>query len=349
MKHTYIFTYILLLSCLNLLAQTTDFVTGLSGVQGMALNGNDLYVVELGKNKIVKIDLTADTPKAIDVITGLSGPRQLYFNGNDLYISEYSGNKISKINIRDTPPMAMDVVTGLSGPQGMALNGNDLFIAESNGNKISKIDITDSPPTATDVVTDLFSPRQLVLNGDDLYIAEYLGNKISKIDISAASPSATEVLWAGAPTFILLHENEIYIAEEAARDIISKFDVRDANPTKTDVVTGLTTPRGIVIKDDIIYITVGNISGKVVSSQLPLSTNGGSLTENISLFPNPSSAFVEVSGLSQSDEYIIYNTLGKEVSTGDISSSEKIDVSDLIPGFYILKLGSGKAFRFVRE
>ena len=151
-----------------------------------------------------------------------------------------------------------------------------------------------------------------------------------------------------APASIVLYENEIYILENTAKKV-SKFDVTATTPTKTDVVTGLEDyPLGMAINDNIIYISEIDL-GKIVSSQLPLSTNEGSLTENISLFPNPSSAFIEVSGLSQSDEYIIYNTLGKEVSTGDISTTEKIDVSDLTPGFYILKLCSGKAFRFVRE
>jgi hypothetical protein len=65
-----------------------------------------------------------------------------------------------------------------------------------------------------------------------------------------------------------------------------------------------------------------------VSTQLTLSSNEGVFAESIRLFPNPSSAFIEVSGLSQSEEYIIYNTLGKEVSSGVISANEKIDVGE---------------------
>ena len=71
--------------------------------------------------------------------------------------------------------------------------------------------------------------------------------------------------------------------------------------------------------------------------------------ENIRLFPNPSSAFVEVSGLSKTNHFKIYNTLGKEVSSGFISTNEKIDVGDLTPGLYILKLGSERAFKLVIE
>ena len=349
MKHTYIFTYILLLSCLNLMAQTTDFITGLTSPQGMAFNGNYLYVALPDAGKIIKIDLTADTPKATDVVTGLALPRRLFFNGNDLYIVENGVNKISKINITDTPPiMATDVVTDLSNPQGLLVIGDGLFIAEAGAGKISKIDISVNSATIMDVIINLSYPTELALHGNDLYIADSGRNNIGKIDHRAITPTLSEVVAASGPLSIVQYENEIYILENAAKKV-SKFDATATSPTKTDVVTGLEDSAvGMAINDNVIYISEIDL-GKIVSTQLSLSTNEGSLTENISLFPNPSSSFIEVSGLSQSDEYIIYNTLGKEVSTGDISTTEKIDVSDLPPGFYILKLGSGKAFRFVRK
>ncbi len=71
------------------MAQTTDFITGLTTPQGMAFNGNYLYVTLPNANKIIKIDVTADTPKATDDVTSLTTPRRLFFNGNDLYISEH--------------------------------------------------------------------------------------------------------------------------------------------------------------------------------------------------------------------------------------------------------------------
>ena len=88
MKQIYVLTTILLLTCINIIAQTTDVVTGLSFPQGIVLNGNDLYIAENNGNKISKIDITDATPTTIDVVTGLNGPRQLLLNGNDLYIAE---------------------------------------------------------------------------------------------------------------------------------------------------------------------------------------------------------------------------------------------------------------------
>ena len=68
---------------------------------------------------------------------------------------------------------------------------------------------------------------------------------------------------------------------------------------------------------------------------------------SIGLLSNPSTDFIEFSGLSQSYAYNIYNTLGKEVSSGVVSANEKIDVRDLTPGLYILKLGSERTFKLI--
>lgn len=126
------------------------------------------------------------------------------------------------------------------------------------------------------------------------------------------------------PQGMILIGNELYIAE---MNKISKINIEDSTPTTVDVITGLTSPIQFVLNGDDLYISEYTLR-KIVSTQLTLSSNEGVYAENIRLFPNPSSAFIEVSGLSQSEEFIIYNTLGEEVSTGFISTNEKIDVGD---------------------
>ena len=80
-----------------------------------------------------------------------------------------------------------------------------------------------------------------------------------------------------------------------------------------------------------------------------LSTNAIEHKNALQLLPNPSTDFIEISGLSKTNQFKIYNTLGKEVSSGVISANEKIDVGDLTPGLYILKLGSERTFKLVIE
>ncbi|NRB84887.1 MAG: T9SS type A sorting domain-containing protein [Winogradskyella sp.] len=240
-----------------------------------------------------------------------------------------------------------DVVTGLSFPQGIVLNGNDLYIAENNGNKISKIDITDATPTTIDVVTGLNGPRQLLLNGNDLYIAEYNGNKISKIDITDATPTTTDVVTVSRPGSIMLVGNEMYIADAFAGKV-SRIDITDTTPTTTDVVTGLDVPAGIALKDNILYISE-IVQSKIVSTQITLSLNENLFTEKIKIFPNPSSDFIQFTGLIKKENYKIFNSLGSIIRNGTISNQEEIDIRSLTTGLYFFKFDNGNTIKFIKE
>jgi len=190
----------------------------LNGPDGLALNGNDLYISEYYGDKISKIDITATLPTiAVDVIAGIDGADGMVFNGNDLYVAAYWENKIYKIDITDITPTAVEVVvSGIDRPDGIILNGNDLYIAEGGNSKISKIDTTASTPTtAIDFVTGLSGPSGILLNGDDLYVTEFFSDRVSKVDITT-----------------------LFIPESLGIQNVNIFP----NPTKGEVTISLNSP-----------------------------------------------------------------------------------------------------------
>lgn len=69
----------------------------------------------------------------------------------------------------------------------------------------------------------------------------------------------------------------------------------------------------------------------------------------ISLYPNPSSNSIQISGLTGVENYTIYNVVGKEISKGVISLDEKIDVKNYSNGLYFLKFENGNTIKFIKE
>lgn len=357
MKNNYILFLILLISSINISAQTitTLVTTGVSGPYGLILNGTDLYISEYNGDKISKIDITAITPIATDVVTGLDGPYGMVLNGNDLYIAELSGNKVSKIDITAATPVATDVVTGLNSPWGLALNGAELYISESVGNKISKIDITSTTPTAIDVVTGLGYPTGIAFNGSDLYVGEFSSNKISKINISLATPSATDYVTAISPPVALtIFGNDLYFSQDGSNfnNRIFKTDLTSTTPTTSIVVTGLpafSKPTGHLLYNDELYFaeSEGNQILKCDLSSLSISTINS--LDPISLYPNPSNKLITISGLKANDNFKIYSTIGLEVKSGNISNQNEIDIKDFTNGVYFLKFENGNTLKFIKE
>ncbi|MFK5879475.1 MAG: endonuclease [Flavobacteriaceae bacterium] len=59
----------------------------------------------------------------------------------------------------------------------------------------------------------------------------------------------------------------------------------------------------------------------------------------LKLYPNPTSDFISISGLTNESEVEIYDTLGKKILVKTIESNQnKIDVSQLKPGVYLFKI-----------
>jgi hypothetical protein len=71
-------------------------------------------------------------------------------------------------------------------------------------------------------------------------------------------------------------------------------------------------------------------------------------TESISIFPNPSNRdlIIKSNPKIQGNKFLLYNSSGQLMLTGSINSDkEVVDISKLLPGFYILKIGNS-SFKF---
>ena len=85
------------------------------------------------------------------------------------------------------------------------------------------------------------------------------------------------------------------------------------------------------------------------STDQSLSTNEFELENSIKLFPNPSSEFIEISGLTENEKYSIYNILGSEIENGIISNNEQIDIRNIAKGLFFLKFKNGTTIKFLKE
>ena len=72
-------------------------------------------------------------------------------------------------------------------------------------------------------------------------------------------------------------------------------------------------------------------------------------TSSLNLYPSPSSDFIQVSGLTATENYSIYNVLGNKVGSGAIFDNKKIEVANLSNGIYFLKLEKGNTIKFIKE
>jgi hypothetical protein len=68
----------------------------------------------------------------------------------------------------------------------------------------------------------------------------------------------------------------------------------------------------------------------------------------LSLYPNPSTSFLRISGLKAAEPYRIYSILGVKTQSGIVSENQEIDVTGLQTGMYMLQV-SNTALPFVKN
>ena len=132
--------------------------------------------------------------------------------------------------------------------------------------------------------------------------------------------------------------------------------------------TGLFIPGAVEWRTDIIDLSVYNNTNNV---KIRFKNEGGwgqpiyidniqitgstlSLLEyeskknNLTLYPNPSSNYISIAGLTQTENYIIYNINGSKINEGKTSDVEKINIENLTNGFYFLKMENRNMMKFIK-
>ncbi len=149
------------------------------------------------------------------------------------------------------------------------------------------------------------------------------------------------------PTGICLAGNLLFISEYFGNKISTK-DISDGGTTATDLVTGLNGPSDVAISGRTLYITETD-AHKIVKIENVLGIDEVALPNNIKLFPNPSSDFMEVSNLLEASDYIIYSINGSEVGKGTLAPKSRINITTLANGTYFLRMDNGTTIKFIKD
>ncbi|WP_417291073.1 T9SS type A sorting domain-containing protein [Corallibacter sp.] len=68
----------------------------------------------------------------------------------------------------------------------------------------------------------------------------------------------------------------------------------------------------------------------------------------VTIYPNPSNDYIQITGLTGNEKYTLYNILGTEIKKGFISNNEQIDIRDFTNGLYFLKFDNGNTMKFIK-
>lgn len=92
----------------------------------------------------------------------------------------------------------------------------------------------------------------------------------------------------------------------------------------------------------------GTFSGDGTSSTLSV-TDVELSNKKLRLFPNPTTDFIQILGLTKAEKYSISNILGTKIKEGTLSNNEKLDIQNLNTGLYFIKFNNGNTLKFRKD
>jgi hypothetical protein len=212
-----------------------------------------------------------------------------------------------------------------------------------------------------------------VYNGTELkiFVNGVLKNSINITgNISLSSSTVKIGRWLGSATSFSGNIDEVRIWNIARNDteIASNYNIalvgnesglvayyrfnqgiaNGNNPTETSLIDITSNNANGTLNNFNLFGTTSNWVDGIDLNALSTSENNID-AKSLELFPNPSSEIIRISGLNGAENYIIYNVLGAQISSGFISNNEEINIQHFTNGFYFLKFENKNTLKFIKE
>ena len=289
---------------------------------GLAVKDDYLYITGTQTKLLYRVNLTEATPTLETVFNFNTGeynatPTRIIFVNDDLYVTGSSGDNGSGEGL-----IFKFTVDNISEPQ-----------VRTSGISVSGI---------------------TELNGY-LYFVDFYTNWMKRIGISAMHTDFSvgtieNYMNVGLyKTALVSYENKLYYSGVAESRIFT-INTLEASPLFTVYETTENTISSLNVFDDKLYLSsqvAGTIStfylGETLSTNLPL-TN-----KVVTVYPNPTTDYIKVSGLTKNVDYKLYNVLGKKIIAGTLLNNDKINMQEFTNGLYLLKFSNGKTKRIIKK
>ena len=353
---------------------------GMRFASDVIIDGNFYYVA--ADSKIFKMDLNSHQEISSVSCPGVRNlgiyqnkivaTRGEYLTTYDSYLHVYDASNLTLIAAIDT----------IQGPrwatQNIVIDGSSAFIAVNNGYEwgnekgiIGKLDLNAlTYGNEIDLGPDGKNPDNLLKVGSFLYSVnnkDWSGASISKVALDGSSTSTVNIATAstGCGTSALRDDKLVY--QISMETTLNEFDINGMNnvgpvsghtlnyyelaqeplsgnlfASETDFFSFGKVHVFDAGNNELSTFNVGISPGTIVFDVRPGSANLNELASNITVFPNPTTDFlnVNIEGTKQ-----ILDLNGKVLLVSDLNT---IDVQKLTTGIYMIEL-NGMTFRFQKN
>jgi len=248
-----------------------SLVSGLYEPEGIAISGNDLYVVN-GTGTINEYTLGATpgtvTGSTLSLVTGLNAPFGLAISRIDLFVASIGDGYADSGTVGEYSAVTgfeinATLISGLYQPDGLAISGNNLYVATGSDNTIGEYTLGTPPGTIASSTPSLVTtdaPIGLAISGNNLYVANYGNGMIAEYDATTGDAiNAPLVSGLHNPEGLAISGNDLFVTNTFNRlgpspsyiDTINAYDAATGAPINGGdgtLVSGLSDPAYLAVE-----------------------------------------------------------------------------------------------------
>lgn len=363
-------------SCAN--AQVTEIFRGLEHAgeaEGMEVVGNKIFFINTTFNGdnyessyISMINLTASNLVNQKILENLNRAWGMTKKGGSIYVTETLENKrIFKFSHSESNPTIVPVLSNLPHyPISIDGNAKHIFFvtldqADNNRVRILRFDNSQSSPVATVVVDNPGFLRSMMATDNNVFFSNHNKKKIYWIDANATTATPQVFLnTQGEPNNLTKYGDYLYWEEsgklkrvDLSTTIITVEDIMDLQEQTTYTegnITYSSTPDNMTFDSSGNLYVLAHDDGrlyKVDASALSVNSFAQE-SDNLEVYPNPTTNFVILKGLNKNQNYKLTDTNGRLVKSGIIERSGRINLEGMISGIYFLQVDN-KTYKIIKK
>ncbi|MHA7843654.1 MAG: T9SS type A sorting domain-containing protein [Winogradskyella sp.] len=336
-----------------LYAQIEDVVVGIFDGARIYLDGSNLFFSNGGRIDVV--DLTDESNPTVSLFQeGFSFAAGMAIYNDEFYVAEFGQGRIVKFSLNEVNPDIIEVTnTGLS-PNVIVVHNDFLYYSDNNGGSIYKYDLNGDSNESELLVSGYTGVVGLATKDDFLYFSVSInGGIIYKIDLLDPDANPIALVAGDHPLGIKIYGDILYVADQDL-DLILSFDTNEEPVQNIEILNPLIgyidSPSDIAIYGSYFYVLENDSLLRIPLSDLNINLGINEFEEQktFSIYPNPTTQYIQLTNIETQEEFIIYDVNGREVLKGVYEPNTQINVNNLESGLYYIKLkGKSCVHRFV--
>lgn len=329
----------------NLLASYTPSSSSLANDIEIDANNNKMYVLDQNGKNLIQYDLNGANNTLIytyptnprDIELDLINGKIYHAMNGEIFTTDLDGtNKNSLITYT---PNATNFLNAIE----LDLVNSHLYALDMNGDNLTRYDLNGNNSTTiynyvggtqfpSDFKIDIANNKIYHISRDntaaEIFTTDLTGNTKTVLTTYTAGSSLLYI------DIELDVENDYMYLLSTNGGLLDRYNLNGSNKTTIQTYPG-NYPKDI----------------DIFKLDSTLSINNTESNQNeIAVFPNPSSNFIQVLGINGGKKaYAIYNTLGAKLKSGTIQENDKISIQDISNGIYFLIFENGNSLKFIKK